>query len=445
MLLEASALPLAISTVARAQGGPGVSWMWSGNVTGTTATVKARVSGTPSDLHLLISPDSDWSQARRVAPLAPPTADTGRVAAFAIDALQPDTPYFYAVADGERRLAAGEFRTFGDGPLSFQFAFASCSGGNPLLLRSISNHAIFSVIDARRPRFMLHMGDLHYRNIRDNDIRRYRDAYDAVLTRSRPAALFRRTPVVYMWDDHDYGANNSDRTSPSRDAARRAYAEHVPHYPLTWPDGGTATIQQEFSIGRTRFIVSDLRSARDPDDLPDGPSKSMLGEAQRAWLDDAFTRAAADEVPLVFWVSSVPWITGPADTEGWQPYAWERRWLADRLASLGLMERIVMLSGDAHMVAIDDGTHNTFTSGAQPGSRGFPVIQAAPLDRQPNRKGGPYTHGISTRRHQFGWADVQDDGTTVRVTLSGHDEEGRQLPGMRLEVACRGGRCEIVS
>jgi alkaline phosphatase D len=327
--------------------------------------------------------------------------------------------------------------------MAFRFAFASCAGG--WVLSSTSNHPIFSTIEARRPHFMLHMGDLHYRNIGRDDITAFRNAYDAVLTRSRQASLFRRTPVVYMWDDHDYGPNDSDRTSRSRPSARLAYTEHVPHYPLALQNGAVGSIQQEFTVGRVRFIVSDLRSERDPLSQADGAGKSMLGAPQRDWLVAAFTRAASDQVPLVFWVGSVPWITREGDPEhGWQPYSWERQWLADRLASLGLARRLVMLSGDAHMVAIDDGRNSNYATGAK-GERGFPVVHAAPLDRGPRIKGGPYSGGVSERNHQFGWADVEDDGTTVRATLTAHDERGRQIPGMQLRLVCRGGVCEIVT
>jgi hypothetical protein len=39
-------------------------------------------------------------------------------------------------------------------------------------------------------------------------------------------------PMAYMWDDHDFGPDNSDATAPGRDASLRAYREYVPHYPL---------------------------------------------------------------------------------------------------------------------------------------------------------------------------------------------------------------------
>ena len=59
----------------------------------------------------------------------------------------------------------------------------------------------------------------------------FRRGLDRVLSQERQALFYRRTPLVYMWDDHDYGPDNADGGSPTRDAARVYYASDFPHYP----------------------------------------------------------------------------------------------------------------------------------------------------------------------------------------------------------------------
>jgi len=49
-----------------------------------------------------------------------------------------------------------------------------------------------------------------------------------------------------------------------------------------------------------------------------------------------------------------------------------------------------MISADAHMVAIDDGSHSGYAAG---GRGGFPVFQAAALESPESEKGGPYSIG----------------------------------------------------
>mgnify|MGYP000620265220 FL=1 len=59
------------------------------------------------------------------------------------------------------------------------------------------------------------------------------------------------------------------------------------------------------------------------------------------------------------------------------------------------------------MAAIDDGTNSDYaTKGGAP----IPIFHAGPLDRKPSIKGGPYSHGASGVRGQFGIMEVIDDG-----------------------------------
>jgi hypothetical protein len=169
----------------------------------------------------------------------------------------------------------------------------------------------------------------------------------------------------------------------------------------------------------------------------------MLGGGQLRWLKDQLSRAA--DAPLAIWVNTVPWIASPGSgSDNWGSYSREREEIANHIDALGLTGRLLMLSGDAHMVAIDDGTHSNYASGTGRGQRGFVVMHAAPLDRRTSEKGGPYSHGMSRERGQFGLVDVTDDGQTLRVELSGRDRAGAPIKGMRLARSCDGRECETV-
>jgi hypothetical protein len=119
----------------------------------------------------------------------------------------------------------------------------------------------------------------------------------------------------------------------------------------------------------------------------------------------------------------------------------EREDLATHIERAGLTSRLLMLSGNAHMVALDDGTHSNYATLAPTGRRGFVVMHAAPLDRPTSVKGGPYSHGVSTQRGQFGLVDVTDDGATLLVELSGRDRGGAPIGGMSLACVCDGREC----
>ena len=85
-----------------------------------------------------------------------------------------------------------------------------------------------------------------------------------------------------------------------------------------------------------------------------------------------------------------------------------------------------MVSGDAHMLAIDDGRNNTFPSDGR--GPGFPVFHASALDRSGSTKGGPYAHGSVAGGGHCGEMDIEDDGMgPVRVTWRGRNAHGQVL------------------
>jgi hypothetical protein len=392
-----------------------VDWIWAGAATDTSAVVKASlISGVP-DARLLVSEDEGLADARAVAP--EPGGDP-TLLSFAVDRLTPDTDYWYAVEAGGTvdTSRQGHLRTFPAGPASFTFAFGSCADTG-------SNGAVFDTIREANPLFFVQDGDFFYDDIAVNDPAVYRAAYAHALGEPAQSALYRSLPVAYTWDDHDYGANNSDATSPSRDAAIANYDSVVPHYPLAAGAGGS--IYQAFTVGRVRFIVTDNYTERTPAAAPDGPDKTMLGAAQKAWLEQELLDASG-KYPVIVWVNSQPWIVeAGAGAEGWGSYATERHEISDFIVEHNI-QGLAMISGDAHMIAYDDGSNNTFASnGTGPG---FPVFHASALDRHGSVKGGPYSGGTDAGGGHFGLMTVTDDGgDTIEVSWSGRNYKDEEL------------------
>jgi hypothetical protein len=412
-------LPFSPGVIAR---GP-IEWVWSGAVTESSAVVKAKVFSEFGEPRLFLGD----------AVVPPRDISAGGIATFHLEGLLPGTSYDYRVSVGDGAVLGGRFQTFAQGPSSFRFVFGSCA-------RTGSNHRIFETMESLEPLFTLHMGDFHYENIGENDPAEFRRAFDKVLASERQSSLYRSAPIAYIWDDHDYGPNDADGTHPGKPAAVATYGEYVPHYPLERDEGD---LRQAFTVGRIRFLLTDVRSHRVPDEAPDGPEKTMLGLAQREWLLSEI-EASRGRHALVVWVNPVPWIAEPGSGHGWGRYDWERRHIADRIVEAGMTGRLLMLSGDGHMVAIDDGTHSNFATNGAAGEKGFPVMHAAPLDRYARPKGGPYSHGVAGRRilfglvpiQQFGLAEIRDDGQVLEVSLSGRNESGDLLRGMSLGLRC---------
>jgi phosphodiesterase/alkaline phosphatase D-like protein len=228
------------------------------------------------------------------------------------------------------------------------------------------------------------------------------------------------------------------------------YQEWVPHYPL--PAGtGDVPIYQSFVVGRVKFILSDLRSERSPAGQSDDATKSMLGAKQKAWLKTELLEAQG-RYPLVFWLSSVPWISAApkaanpenkdatgakkAPPDFWGSYAAERRELADFIKEHQIAG-LCVLAGDAHMLAADDGTHSDYATG---GGAPLPVLQAASLDRKSSFKGGPYSQGSYLPEEGegcYGLVTVDDEGSQLRVSFSGRNERNEEKVTLTFTVPAR--------
>ncbi|NJN83290.1 MAG: DNRLRE domain-containing protein [Caldilineaceae bacterium] len=106
--------------------------------------------------------------------------------------------------------------------------------------------------------------------------------------------------------------------------------------------------------------------------------------------------------------------------DDWGGYAVERAEIAQFIQDNGI-NNLVMLAGDAHMVAGDDGRNNRYVSDGAPL---FPVFHAAPLHRGGSIKGGPYELGSfvnpTVDDGQFGVVTVEDAGwDEICVEFSG--------------------------
>ena len=405
------------STTSAVQGST-TRWLWSGAITSNGAAVTTRlVNDDAGPVELLVGRGETLSDAVTIAGR---NEDEGLVRVDIGD-LEPDTDYHYAfvVAGEVDRARIGRFRTFPKGPVSFNLVIAACA-------RTGSNGVVFDTIRTLDPTLVIFDGDLHYADITRNDQQAFRQILDHTLGQPAQAALFQRCPVAYVWDDHDFGG--SDGSSRSRPAAMATYRRFVPHYPLEAED---SAINQALTIGRVRILLTDARSNRRPgEDFEPG---TMLGPTQKQWLLDELV-AARDSHALTIWVNPVPWIA-PAgeegDTDTWGGYASERSEIADFISDNGIAPSLLMLSGDAHMLAFDDGTNSDYS---RRGDAGFPVFHAAALDRPGSIKGGPYSHERIPGGGQFGHVEVSDDGESVSVHLIGRNWRNQILMDHRIPI-----------
>lgn len=304
------------------------------------------------------------------------------VKAIYIDTLEPTTPYYYGITRPQRTpnsaVMAGNVGYFvtpaPEGTrMDFTIATGSCS-------LTGSKSSSFSEILALNPLMFFHMGDISYEDLNTLDIDERLSAYDRVMGSPSQRLLYQRTIFSYMWDDHDWlGSNSDSNDEATASVAKQGYSLAIPHYPLgsTSSDIANAAKYQAFTIGTVRFIVTDLRS--ESIKSTDQFAGQIYSTEQKEWLFNEFDQAV--NYDYVVWVTTRPW-TDPVKvgSDSWGGFEAERQELSAYIAStIGAGPRnLLVLSGDNHMVAFDDGT-NTDYSGQDVYPGGFPLLHSGPL------------------------------------------------------------------
>jgi len=154
-----------------------------------------------------------------------------------------------------------------------------------------SDYEILSAIHAKHPDVMLWLGDNTYLrepdwNSRSGIFKRYSH------TRATPLLqpLLASTAHYAIWDDHDFGPNDADRSWWGRQHTRDAFTQFWCN-PVYGATGGN-DVTGSFAVIDVDVFMCDDRTYRGPDNRRDS-LRPLLGEMQVQWLIDALTTSTA--------------------------------------------------------------------------------------------------------------------------------------------------------
>ena len=254
-----------------------------------------------------------------------------------IEGLSPSTTYSYSVfLDGTEQSTqvAQKVTSYPEEgePGIIRFAFGHSVIGNDA-------QPIWDAISAKQPMFLLMMGDNIYSN--STQPAKQRSMYLQMRADPRFRSFAAQVPVYAVYDDHDYGANNSDRTQPGKERSLRTFFE-------IWANPPVQTLEQagiwtRFVAGQCEFWLLDGRYHRSPNDDPDGPNKTMLGMEQREWFMNTL---AMSKAVFKFPVSGSSWHCGGKE-------AWNHQFLSEYDTILTHVREhrvsgLILLGGDQH-------------------------------------------------------------------------------------------------
>jgi alkaline phosphatase D len=340
-----------------------------------------------------------------------------------IAGLQPSTEYFYRiVVDGipDRYLKMLKPFRFETAPqpgsdADLRIVFGSCPKYQDDRIQPI-----WPWVEHYEPDIMFWIGDNVYADALDPEIIREEMRRQRDVPALQP--ILHSTSHLAIWDDHDFGLNNHDRTNPVKDGAYEVFREYWPNPSYGLPD--VKGIFFNYTWGRVDFFFLDGRWYRDPDEAPDTPDKTMLGAEQFAWLTAELESSTAVFKVLV---SGSGWskAKGPGG-DSWAAFLHERNRLFDFIRDREITG-VVMMSGDSHIGELnvipwsDKGGYDLYDMVSSP------LAQVTPdswLERRPERRIWPvYFEGSN-----FGVVDffMGDDPWLVFQLIDIHGRRVRE-------------------
>lgn len=181
--------------------------------------------------------------------------------------------------------------------------------------------------------------------------------------------LFGSMPQLAVWDDHDFGPNNSNNQFPRRQDSLDLFKAYWPN-----PRAGLITTPGVFfnkSYVDLEFIATDNRYHRDPNDDP-SPNKAYFGDTQLAWIKNQL-KASRATFKIVIVGSPV---LNEHYVEALSQSKKEYQDLTDFIAAENI-QGVVFLSGDRH--------HTLLMKKPRPGNYPFYEFTSSPLTSNPTQ------------------------------------------------------------
>jgi alkaline phosphatase D len=281
-------------------------------------------------------------------------AEHANTLTFIADELEVGTDYQYQLkSDNGNLLAEGEFSTqelwqYRQDPPDFSFLIGSCTYVNdPHYDRPGEPYGkgleIFSAMLEKEAEAMLWLGDNIYLRPADWESRtgiHYR--YTHFKSQAILQEFWKKYHHYALWDDHDYGPNDADRSFINKAISLEAFKDFWanPNYGF---NSRNDCITGSFSYNDVDFFLLDNRSFRSPNERISG-ERTILGDEQIEWLIDALVGSKAS-----FKIVAIggQFLNPAALYENHSTYAAEREKILN-LIEQEQIENVVFLSGDRH-------------------------------------------------------------------------------------------------
>jgi len=274
-----------------------------------------------------------------------------------LNKLQPSKQYHYDVFfDGkkielpyETTFSSKKIWLFRENAPDFTVAFGSCNYINEVALDRPgkgygSGYQIFESISTKKPNIMIWGGDNIYLRDADWDSKTgiyHRYTHTRSIKEIQP--LLACTQNFAIWDDHDFGPNDGDRSFYNKYETQNAFKDFWANKTYGTDSNQKEGIYSTFNWGDAQFFLLDNRFFKSPNDRLTG-ERTVLGNAQFEWLIDALSSSNA---PFKIIVIGGQVLNTAAKFENYETYPKEKQKLLSEIEA-NKIKGVLFLSGDRH-------------------------------------------------------------------------------------------------
>ena len=273
-------------------------------------------------------------------------------ATLALTNLEPGTKYSYKVIINDLESPSAPIYSFTtqslwhyrEDPPNFNFLAGSCVYVNETKYDRPGEPygkdlSIFGKMAEEDAEFMVWLGDNTYFREVDWSSRSgiyHRNTHTRGVKELQP--LLSKMHHYAIWDDHDYGPNDSDRTYAHKNTTREAFEDFWanPNYGVMGLEGITGS----FTWNDCAFFMLDNRWYR----TPQSSEGTILGEKQLSWLIDAL-RSSKASINFICVGGQV--VSDLASFENFAVFGAERKKLLGLIDEYDI-KNVVFLTGDRH-------------------------------------------------------------------------------------------------
>ena len=337
-----------------------------------------------------------------------------------LTALEPGKTYSYNIKDIKGKvIAESEVTTqtlwqWRKDPPAFSFLTGSCSFINETRFDRVgkpygNDSSIYETMAKEKSDFMLWLGDNWY----TREVDYYSDwglhnrpAYERALPLYKN--FLKSMPHYAIWDDHDYGWNDADKSYPLKETSRNVFKKFWSNPSYGENNQG---VYSKFTWNDVDVFLLDDRWFRSNDDMPDSingnanENKRMYGKQQMEWLKNALLQSN-NNANINFRIIA----TGSQVLNPMSPYDCLRHFSVEYkemmdFLTISKINGLVFFTGDRH--------HSEVIKSERNGAYTLYDITSSPLTS------GSHKFGGSEKNNPYRVAGIDDIQNYSRISFSG--------------------------